>query len=102
MFADKDMFQGCFSLQTLGNHEFDFGTKTLESFIEKLNIPVVVSNLNLTFAPEIEALPNFKKSIVLPLKDDIRIGIVGYVLPDTMSQSSTEKIIILPEIDAIK
>lgn len=88
--------------QTLGNHEFDFGTKTLKSFIEKLNVPVVVSNLNLTEAPEIETLPNLRRSIVIPVRDDLKVGIVGYVLPDTMYQASTENITIMPEIESIK
>lgn len=63
---------------------------------------MVVSNLNLTEAPEIEELPNFRKSIIIPVRDDLKVGVVGYVLPDTMAQSSTESIIILPEIEAIK
>lgn len=74
----------------------------LKSFIEKLDVPVVVSNLNLTEAPEIEALPNLKKSVVITVKDDLKVGVIGYVLPDTMTQAATEKIIIMPEIEAIK
>lgn len=91
-----------FFSQTLGNHEFDFGPKTLKKFIEKLKFPVVVSNLNLTAVPDIEALPNLKKSLIISTKDGLKVGVIGYVLPDTMSQSSTEGIIILPEIEAIK
>ncbi|KAL5289321.1 hypothetical protein ACFFRR_009460 [Megaselia abdita] len=107
MVVDKDITQvqghsNVFLSQTLGNHEFDFGTKTLKSFIEKLKVPVVVSNLNLTEAPEIENLSNFRKSVVIPLSDGMRVGVVGYVLPDTMSQASTGKIVITSEIEAIK
>lgn len=74
----------------------------LKSFIEKLNVPVVVSNLNLTEAPEIEALPNLKKSIVISVSNGLKVGVIGYVLPETMEQAATEKIIIMPEIEAIK
>lgn len=62
----------------------------------------MVSNLDLTEAPEIQGLPNLKKSVVIQVKEDLKVGVIGYVLPDTMKQSSTEKMIITPEIEAIK
>ncbi|XP_055386861.1 protein 5NUC-like [Condylostylus longicornis] len=85
---------------TLGNHEFDLGVKNLAKYIKSLNTPVVVSNLDLSNEPKMQNIKNLHNSIILELASH-RIGIIGYVTPETMFQASVGKVKILPEIDAI-
>lgn len=68
--------------QSLGNHEFDNGVSGLTHFIEKLNCPVLAANLILTKVPELYTQKNLKKSVILEISDR-KIGIIGYLTPDT-------------------
>jgi len=68
--------------QSLGNHEFDDGVKDVESFIRNITIPVVASNLDLTYEPALASEPNLMKSKVLTVNGR-KIGIIGYLTPDT-------------------
>lgn len=45
---------GFFMVQTLGNHEFDFGPSVLGTFVDQLNMPVLSSNLNVDMEPELK------------------------------------------------
>jgi 5'-nucleotidase len=66
----------------LGNHEFDDGVEDVESFIQNITIPVVVSNLDLTNEPSLASQPNLMKSKVLTVNGR-KIGIIGYLTPET-------------------
>lgn len=68
--------------QSLGNHEFDNGVNGLTPFIEKLNCPVLAANLILTKVPELDTQKNLKKSVILEISGR-KIGIIGYLTPDT-------------------
>jgi len=69
--------------QSLGNHEFDDGVKDVESFIRSITIPIVASNLDLTYEPALAREPNLMKSKVLTVNGR-KIGIIGYLTPETM------------------
>ncbi len=64
---------------TLGNHEFDNGTDSLAIILEKMEVPVICSNYEIT-------LPSLKGQIqayVITEKAGMRIGIIGIgVKPD--------------------
>lgn len=68
--------------QSLGNHEFDQGVSGLTPFIENLTCPVLAANLILNKVPELAKEINLKKSIVLDVAGH-KVGIVGYLTPDT-------------------
>ncbi|XP_026815926.1 protein 5NUC-like [Rhopalosiphum maidis] len=84
----------------LGNHEFDDGVEDVESFIQNITIPVVVSNLDLTNEPSLASQPNLMKSKVLTVNGR-KIGIIGYLTPETAVITRVGNVKILPEIPSI-
>lgn len=86
--------------QSLGNHEFDDGVEDIAQFIRKINVPIVASNLNLTYEPSLANEPNLMKSKVLVVNGR-KIGIIGYLTPETEVLSQTGNIKILPEIPSV-
>jgi 5'-nucleotidase len=87
-------------LQSLGNHEFDEGTGNLADFLNEVNFPVLAANLDLTEEPELQTkslVPSFIKEV-----DGVRIGIIGYLTPDTKLVAIENKVEFIDEVVAIK
>ena len=63
--------------QTLGNHEFDDGVAGVVPFLENVNAPFVIANMDDSKEPTIQG--KYKKSIIIE-RDGRKIGIVGYVI----------------------
>ncbi|XP_050515513.1 protein 5NUC-like isoform X3 [Diabrotica virgifera virgifera] len=84
--------------QCLGNHEFDKGTKELGQYLSKLTFPTVTCNLDLSLEPNIT--PYVQKYIIIE-KAGRKIGIIGYLTPETKKISSPEQTIFLDEIEEI-
>lgn len=87
-------------VMSLGNHEFDDGVNSLKSYLENITIPTVAANLDLTNAPDLQ-LPILTKSKVLHIGGK-KIGIVGYVTPETMTIADTGNVIVEEEIPYIR
>lgn len=85
--------------QSLGNHEFDNGVAGLVPFVQNATFPILSSNLNLTNEPELNAT-NLAKSTVIDV-NGTKVGIIGYLTPDTKVLSSTGNVIFEDEIAAI-
>lgn len=47
-------------MQSLGNHEFDEGVAGLVPFLNKLEFPVLASNLDLKDTPEMQNITSLK------------------------------------------
>ncbi|WP_458208010.1 bifunctional metallophosphatase/5'-nucleotidase [Haladaptatus sp. NG-SE-30] len=62
--------------ETFGNHDFDFGTDTLQTIVEKSPQPWVSANVTL---PDVDV----PRSIVVERNDE-RIGITGVTAPDAI------------------
>lgn len=73
----------------MGNHEFDEGVKDVKSFIQNVTVPVVASNLDLSDEPSLANEPNLMKSKVLRVNGR-KIGIIGYLTPETMVSVNVE------------
>lgn len=69
-------------IQCLGNHEFDLGVEDLRMFVHNVSVPVVSSNLDMSGEPLLADEPNLTKSKVLTVNGR-RIGIIGYLTPET-------------------
>lgn len=70
-------------LQTLGNHDFDYGIPDLLHFLEGTECAVVVSNINSSHEPSWPHSKQLvKKSQVFDLGGQ-KVGIVGYVITST-------------------
>ncbi|CAH2043420.1 unnamed protein product, partial [Iphiclides podalirius] len=84
----------------LGNHEFDEEVGGVVPFIKNLTSPVLAANLILDKVPELQNITNLYKSIVLTRKG-IKIGIIGYLTPDTKFLAPKNDVEYEDEITAI-
>lgn len=67
-------------LQTLGNHEFDDKIAGVVPFLENVNAPFVVANIDDSKEPAIQG--KYNKSIIIE-RGGRKIGILGYILRTT-------------------
>jgi 5'-nucleotidase len=85
----------------LGNHELDNGVSGLTPFIENLTCPVLAANLILTKVPELEAEQNLMKSVVFNI-NGTKIGVIGYLTPDTKVLAIRNDVDYIEEVEAVK
>lgn len=94
-----------FDAMTLGNHEFDDGVKGLTPFLRNQTVPFVVSNIDITETPELAGL--YTPSVVLEVRvggqprgqvGGRRVGVVGYLTPETQEVSNPGKLVIKDEL----
>lgn len=88
--------------QSLGNHEFDLGTDGLIPFLNQVKFPVLIANLNISTTHLLWQTPTLKRSAVFNVTTELKIGVIGYLLPATKYMSHAGDIDFLPEISAIK
>lgn len=76
-----------YDAMTLGNHEFDNGSKFLADFLRQLQFPILVSNLDVS---QDKALRQMKTLLPYLIKEvnGIKIGLFGLVTPTTPDSSS--------------
>ncbi|XP_022902715.2 apyrase [Onthophagus taurus] len=86
------------NVTTLGNHEFDDKIEGLVPFLNALNSPIVVSNIDDSEEPTMQGL--YEKSTVLEV-DGRKIGVVGVILSTTNEIASTEKLKFLDESESV-
>ena len=87
-------------MQSLGNHEFDDGVEGLIPFIQNASFPIVTSNLDLSKQPNLAAT-KLQNSTILTV-NGTKIGVIGYLTPDTKIISTTEEVIFLDEVESIR
>lgn len=63
-----------FDAMVVGNHEFDWGESSIRFFNEKLNCPMISSNI---FYADQETRPTWLTPYVILDKGDLRVGIIG-------------------------
>lgn len=76
-----------FDAMALGNHEFDDGVEGLAPYLEEMKpvVPFVCCNINLDNENRLK--PLLKKSTILEVGGK-RIGVIGYITPETSYLSS--------------
>ncbi|KFM56516.1 Protein 5NUC, partial [Stegodyphus mimosarum] len=84
---------------SLGNHEFDDSLKGLFPYLKNLKPTVVVCNINSTKVPEFGEL--VKPSTVVEVGGE-KIGIIGYLTPETKFLSSVGDLEFEDEVECIK
>lgn len=89
-----------FLFQSLGNHEFDNGISGLTPFIENLTCPVLAANLILDKEPNLLNERNLMKSTIFDI-NGIRIGVIGYLTPDTKVLAIKNNVEYIDEVVAI-
>ncbi|XP_032670459.1 protein 5NUC-like [Odontomachus brunneus] len=85
---------------SLGNHEFDDGIQGLIPFIQNVTFPIVTSNLDLSMQPDLRDT-KLKKSTILEVNGR-KIGVIGYLTPETKILSTTENVIFKDEVESIQ
>ncbi|XP_041563330.1 protein 5NUC isoform X2 [Drosophila elegans] len=85
---------------TLGVHEFDDGTDALAEFLDIINFPLVSCNINLDREPKLAKKSMLATSTVIT-KFKRKIGIVGYIRPDTKDRTQPNNVIYKQEVPAI-
>lgn len=85
---------------SLGNHEFDDGINGLIPFIQNASYPILTTNLDLSEQPNLAAT-NLKNSTILEVSGK-KIGVIGYLTPETKILSTTEKVIFKDEVESIR
>ncbi|KAH8373049.1 hypothetical protein KR009_011033 [Drosophila setifemur] len=85
---------------SLGNHEFDNNIEGLVPFLNAVEFPVLACNLNLTNAPELAATKQLTNSTVLET-NGVKIGVIGYLTPDTKTLASRNAVEYEEEIVSI-
>uniref|UniRef100_A0A182JMY7 Apyrase n=1 Tax=Anopheles atroparvus TaxID=41427 RepID=A0A182JMY7_ANOAO len=86
-------------VMTLGNHEFEHGIAGLVPFLEVIDSPVVVANIDDTEEPTLQG--KYRKSIVLE-RGGRKIGIVGVIHHLTNTMGMTEKLRLLDEVERLR
>lgn len=85
---------------SLGNHEFDKNVEGLIPFLNAVNFPVLVCNLNLKNEPELAATKKLSNSTILEV-NGVKIGVIGYLTPDTKNLSTKNNVEYVEEIVSI-
>uniref|UniRef100_A0A1I8NZM4 5'-nucleotidase n=1 Tax=Stomoxys calcitrans TaxID=35570 RepID=A0A1I8NZM4_STOCA len=85
---------------SLGNHEFDAGLPGLFPFLDKVEFPIVAANLDLSSTPKLRHSKHLHNSTVLQL-DGAKVGVIGYITPETLDLTLTKEAIFTDEIEAI-
>lgn len=84
----------------MGNHEFDDGVDGLIPFIENATYPIVTANLDLSQQPDLAAT-KLQNSTVIWM-NDVKIGVIGYLTPETVILSSTDNVKFKDEVESIR
>lgn len=74
--VDKLLITDFWFLQTLGNHEFDHDIEGVVPFIETIEAPLILANVDVSKESALQG--KFKNSIVLT-RGGRRIGIIGVI-----------------------
>ncbi|XP_017486162.1 PREDICTED: protein 5NUC-like [Rhagoletis zephyria] len=85
---------------SLGNHEFDEKVEGLIPFLRNVNFPVLTCNLDLSKEPEMAASQHLMNSTVLEV-NGTKIGVIGYLTPDTKYLVTSNTIDFLDEVESI-
>lgn len=87
--------------QSLGNHELDNGVSGLTPFIENVTCPVLAANLILDHEPILGAEKNLMNSVIFDI-NGTKIGIIGYLTPDTKVLAIKNNVEYIEETIAIR
>uniref|UniRef100_A0A1L8ECN7 apyrase n=1 Tax=Haematobia irritans TaxID=7368 RepID=A0A1L8ECN7_HAEIR len=83
---------------TLGNHEFDHGVEGVVPFIQTLNSPMLVANMDATNEPTIAG--TYQNSMIIE-RNNRKIGVIGIILETTYDLANTGNLIFRNESDTI-
>ncbi|XP_061392520.1 apyrase-like [Musca vetustissima] len=83
---------------TLGNHEFDHGVEGVVPFLEALNSPMLVANIDASNEPTMQG--KYQPSMIIE-RSGRKIGVIGIILETTYDLANTGKLIFRNESETI-
>ncbi|XP_053674378.1 apyrase-like [Anopheles nili] len=83
---------------TIGNHEFDNGVEGVVPFLEAINSPVLLVNVDNSKEPEFN---RFSKSLVLE-RGGRKIGLIGVILSTTDTIANTGELAFEDEVETVR
>ncbi|XP_049301119.1 apyrase-like [Anopheles funestus] len=86
-------------VMTLGNHEFEHGIAGLVPFLDVIESPVVVANIDDREEPTMQG--KYTKSVVLD-RGGRKIGVIGVIHHLTNTMGMTERVRFLDEVDQLR
>ncbi|XP_058056196.1 apyrase-like [Anopheles bellator] len=86
-------------VMTLGNHEFEHGIAGLVPFLDVIESPVVVANIDDSLEPTLQG--RHRKSVVLE-RGGRRIGVIGVIHHLTNMMGMTERLVFLDEVEQLR
>ncbi len=66
----------------MGNHEFDLTVAGLVPFLNDVKFPVLAANINTTEDHILWKTRSLKKSVVFEV-NGVKVGVIGYITPET-------------------
>lgn len=79
----------------------DLGVDGLVPFLNDANFPVLVANLNISDNHALWQTRALKKSVVFDIKGT-KVGVVGYLTPETKLIGAASDLEFIPEVIGIK
>jgi 2',3'-cyclic-nucleotide 2'-phosphodiesterase (5'-nucleotidase family) len=87
-------------VSTLGNHEFDYGSKRVQEFAKIARFPVLSANVVDAKGVSITGKPYIIKTV-----DGIRVAVIGVVLGDLVNLTSADSVApfhVLPVVETVR
>lgn len=85
----------------MGNHELDLGVGGLIPFLNDATFPVLVANLNNSRDHPLFKTRALKESVVFDVRG-YKVGVIGYLTPETKQVAVPNDLEFIPEVDGIK
>lgn len=73
----------------------------LVPFLNEVDFPVLAANLDLSKTPSMQAAKSLQHSVVFT-KNKVKIGVIGYLTPETKQLTPANTVDYTDEIQAIK
>ncbi|MBS4770760.1 bifunctional metallophosphatase/5'-nucleotidase [Carnobacteriaceae bacterium zg-ZUI240] len=89
-----------YDYMTLGNHDFDNGSKDVYHFLSHIHSQIILSNVQWEKDAYLKQITNYKPWTVHTFEDGLKIGIIGLLTPTTQNSSSpSEETLFFDPID---
>ena len=85
----------------MGNHEFDDGVEGLIPYLNNATFPIVTANLDLSEEPRMRNTKQLKNSVTFTVKNK-KIGVAGYLTPETKLLSKAGNVKFFDEVDSLR
>lgn len=88
---------------SLSHRDIEVGPTVLKNYIQKIKVPVLCANLDISYVPDLHNLKNLKKWQIFEYPDiNVTVAVIGFLSPDVQYISNIGELEILPLSKSIK